>query len=214
MGDLPDAKLLVDKHKQKFNERVSELGEVSLRNAARYLDVDPQEIPDKASSARKWLGDRFVKEGSSTFPDVTAHRWRQRLGRVEARISRRGSLDRQNDLPDVGAVLHALMGGGDLRDRHDGVDYRHNRTRLKHRPDVGRDLGADGGLLIEWPTSQRSCVDRTALAEQRGKVELGLDATLHSDDDDSAVGASALTLRSRYFAPMLSRMTSAPSPAS
>ena len=68
VGDLPDAKLLVDKHKQKFNERVSELGEVSLRNAARYLDVDPQEIPDKASSARKWLGDRFIKEGKFYLP--------------------------------------------------------------------------------------------------------------------------------------------------
>jgi phospholipase C len=67
-GDLPDAKLLVDKHKQKINERVSELGEISLRNAARFLNVDPEDVPDKASSARKWLGDRFVKEGKFYLP--------------------------------------------------------------------------------------------------------------------------------------------------
>jgi hypothetical protein len=68
IGDSPDAKLLVDKHKQKFNERVSELGEVSLRNAARFLNLDPDDVPTKASSARDWLGQRFVKEGRFYLP--------------------------------------------------------------------------------------------------------------------------------------------------
>lgn len=68
VGDLPDAKLLADKHKQKFNERVSELGEVSLRNAARFLNLDPDDVPTKASSARDWLGQRFVKEGRFYLP--------------------------------------------------------------------------------------------------------------------------------------------------
>lgn len=68
VGDVPDAKLLVAKHQAKLNESISQLGEASLRNAARLLNLDADAVPDKSTQARAWLAKNFVKDGRIHLP--------------------------------------------------------------------------------------------------------------------------------------------------
>ena len=44
-------------------EYVSQLGEATLRNAARLFDHDPDDLPVTASGARAWLRERFRRDG-------------------------------------------------------------------------------------------------------------------------------------------------------
>lgn len=67
-GDLPDSKLLIAKHKEHANESISQLGEATLRNASRMLDLDPAAAPTNANAARQWLAHHFVKEGHFIVP--------------------------------------------------------------------------------------------------------------------------------------------------
>lgn len=54
-GDAPDAGLLLAKRKEAAAEHVSQIGEATLRNAARLLEHEG-ELPVTASAAREWLG--------------------------------------------------------------------------------------------------------------------------------------------------------------
>jgi phospholipase C len=62
-GDTPDAGLLLAKRREEAREYVSQLGEATLRNAARLVDHDPDDLPVTASGARDWLRERFRREG-------------------------------------------------------------------------------------------------------------------------------------------------------
>lgn len=68
VGDVPDAKLLLKKHQQHASEFVSQLGEATLRNGARLLDLDPVDLPGSASAARSWLADKFTRDGQLHLP--------------------------------------------------------------------------------------------------------------------------------------------------
>ena len=63
-GDAPDAGLLLAKRKEHAREYVSQLGEATLRNAARLVDHDLDDLPATASGARGWLGRHFGAGGS------------------------------------------------------------------------------------------------------------------------------------------------------
>jgi len=67
-GDIPDVKMMIDRNEHDVNERISQLGEATLRNAARMLDLDPTAVPTKATAARAWLAQHFVKEGHFIVP--------------------------------------------------------------------------------------------------------------------------------------------------
>ncbi len=62
LGDVPDVKLL---EHQKLAEleatphRISQLGQATLRNAARRTGEDLDRVPDTVESARAWLAQRF-----------------------------------------------------------------------------------------------------------------------------------------------------------
>ena len=62
-GDVPDAGLLLAKRREEAREYVSQLGEATLRNAARLIDHDPDDLPVTASGARTWLRERFRRDG-------------------------------------------------------------------------------------------------------------------------------------------------------
>jgi hypothetical protein len=62
-GDAPDAGLLLAKRREEAHEYVSQLGEATLRNAARLIDHDPDDLPVTASGARDWLRERFRRDG-------------------------------------------------------------------------------------------------------------------------------------------------------
>jgi phospholipase C len=62
-GDAPDAGLLLAKRREEAREYVSQLGEATLRNAARLVDHDPDDLPVTASGARAWLRERFRRDG-------------------------------------------------------------------------------------------------------------------------------------------------------
>jgi len=55
-GDAPDAGLLMAKRKQAAREHVSQIGEATLRNAARLVEHDLDVLPVTATEARAWLG--------------------------------------------------------------------------------------------------------------------------------------------------------------
>ncbi len=54
-GDAPDAGLLLAKRKEQAREYVSQLGEATLRNAARLAEHDGEDLPRTATAAREWL---------------------------------------------------------------------------------------------------------------------------------------------------------------
>lgn len=54
-GDAPDAGLLLAKRKEAAAEHVSQIGEATLRNAARLVEHDLDGLPSTASAARQWL---------------------------------------------------------------------------------------------------------------------------------------------------------------
>ena len=59
---------MVKKRKQQAAAFVSELGEATLRNAARMLELDPHDLPADAQRARSWLADRFIRDGLLRLP--------------------------------------------------------------------------------------------------------------------------------------------------
>ncbi len=61
-GDVPDVGLLIEKRKEIGKEYISQIGEATLRNAARIIGHDPDKVPDSAGKAREWL-DRHFKHG-------------------------------------------------------------------------------------------------------------------------------------------------------
>ena len=67
-GDAPDGALLIAKRKENMREHVSQIGEATLRNAARLLEKDPGEVPNTASGAKAWLDEHFWHEGKLTRP--------------------------------------------------------------------------------------------------------------------------------------------------
>jgi hypothetical protein len=58
-GDAPDAKLLLHQRRAARKEHISQLGAATLRNAARLVGDDPDDLPRTASHARRWLDERF-----------------------------------------------------------------------------------------------------------------------------------------------------------
>jgi phospholipase C len=62
-GDLPDTAMLLRRHKGAAEDRLTQLGEVTVRNAARMLHLDPQTVPDQAPAARAWLLRHFTRDG-------------------------------------------------------------------------------------------------------------------------------------------------------
>jgi phospholipase C len=54
-GDAPDGALLLAKRREQAKEHISQIGEATLRNAARIAGHDPEGLPDSASGARHWL---------------------------------------------------------------------------------------------------------------------------------------------------------------
>jgi phospholipase C len=67
-GDVPDTQLMVAKRKQQAAAFVSDLGEATLRNAARMLELGPHGLPVDAHHAKSWLADRFVRGGRLQLP--------------------------------------------------------------------------------------------------------------------------------------------------
>ena len=59
-GDAPDAGLLLAKRKEHAREHVSQIGEATLRNAARLAERDLDSLPSTASAAREWLHQHAV----------------------------------------------------------------------------------------------------------------------------------------------------------
>lgn len=59
-GDAPDAKLLLAKRRAASRERISQLGEATLRNAARRTGDDLDRLPGELHQARAWLSERFA----------------------------------------------------------------------------------------------------------------------------------------------------------
>ncbi len=67
-GDLPDTKLFWQHKHAHDKEYVSQIGQVTVRNAARLLGLDPDEAPStSASGVREWLEHHFVVEGRPQF---------------------------------------------------------------------------------------------------------------------------------------------------
>ncbi len=58
-GDAPDAKLLLHQRREARKQHVSQLGAATLRNAARLVGDDPDDVPQTAGHARRWLDERF-----------------------------------------------------------------------------------------------------------------------------------------------------------
>jgi len=59
LGDAPDIELLVTKDRAATQHRISQLGEATLRNAARRTGDDLGSLPTTVDHARSWLADRF-----------------------------------------------------------------------------------------------------------------------------------------------------------
>ena len=66
---------------------------------------------------------------------------------VTPRMSVPARSEGEDDLPGVAAVLHQLVGAGDVLEGHRGLDDRPDRAGGDERPDVLDDAAADGGLL-------------------------------------------------------------------
>ena len=62
-GDEPDLALLAYKTRQADSEFISALGRATLRNASRYLGIEPGSLPATATATRAWLRARFWKNG-------------------------------------------------------------------------------------------------------------------------------------------------------
>jgi len=63
LGDAPDINLLLEKKKQLGADYISQIGEATLRNAARRVDHDVEQLPQTAADARVWLKGHFHRDG-------------------------------------------------------------------------------------------------------------------------------------------------------
>lgn len=59
---------MVKKRKQQAAAFLSELGEATLGNDARMLELDPHKLPADAHRARSWLAHRFIRDGRLQLP--------------------------------------------------------------------------------------------------------------------------------------------------
>ena len=69
-GDVPDARMLEDQYATAAEERLSEIGEATCRNAARLLGVGLDGLPATGSELRDWFARHFRRDGVLSLPQV------------------------------------------------------------------------------------------------------------------------------------------------
>ncbi len=67
-GDLPNARMLEEKYAAAADQRLSEIGEATCRNAARLLGLGLDGLPQSGSALQAWLARHFRPDGELRFP--------------------------------------------------------------------------------------------------------------------------------------------------